>query len=94
MAMLPSYFNRFNNSFIYASEDYGKYIVTDQYAVSRHNSGFCQFEYCKYYDLLLGGGESILEKLVHFTFNYISVNCFYAVYKYLIHNGMSSWHPY
>ena len=91
MRMLPTHFDQYNKKslFIFTGEDYTKLLITDSYAVSYHNPEFCSFDGCKFHVLLIGDdGGVLLEKLSRYSFDYMMVDCFYAVFKYLIFNGL------
>ena len=92
MECLPSHFEKYNDRalFIFSdASDYQSFLVTDQYAVSKHSTDFCKFANCKYHIMLyssnLDSGDSIIKKyLKHLTFTYFEVDAFYGLYKYFI----------
>ena len=89
MNMLPNYFNVYINNalFLYLDCDYSKYITTEEYAVSQHDSTFCRYDDCKYHVILIGDVEKILQQLQSHRFHYLWGDCFYAICKFLIFNG-------
>ena len=82
---LPSFYSDHNSKslFISVSNDfYGKYIVTQDYCVSTHDS-FCSFGNCKFHINLIGTCLSqILQRLDKYQYIYQEIDCLYTLYKH------------
>ena len=89
--LLPIHFDQFNNKCLLVfteSDDYKKFLFTNEYAISKHSGVFCQFSNCKYHILLYSpesaDAEIILNSLASITFTYINVDSLYGLYKHFI----------
>ena len=90
---LPSFYSGYNSKslFISVSNDfYEKYIVTQDYCVSTHNS-YCSLENCKFHILLIGSSfDQNLQRLGNFHFTYQIIDCLYTLYKYRFFSNIIS----
>ena len=79
------------NRYISVSSDfYEKYIVTNNFCVSTHNS-YCSLEDCKFHILLIGSSfDQILQRLGNFHFTYQIIDCLYTLYKYRFYSNVIS----
>ena len=82
---LPSFYSDYNSKslFISVSNDfYEKYIVTQDYCVSTHDS-FCSLGNCKFRIILIGTSLSqILQRLDKYQYIYQEIDCLYTLYKH------------
>ena len=74
-----------------SSAFYEKYIVTNNFCVSTHNS-YCSLVYCKFHILLIGSSfDQILQRVGNFYFTCQIIDCLYTLHKYRFYsNGFSS----
>ena len=90
---LPSFYSDYcqKSLFISVSSDlYEKYIVTNNFCVSTHNS-YCSLENCKFHILLIGSSfDQILQRLGNFHFTYQTIDCLYTLYKYRLYSNVIS----
>ena len=90
--LFPVLFRLFSKSpSISVSGDfYEKYIVTNCFSVSTHNS-YCSLENCKFDILLIGSSfDQILQRLGNFHFTYQIIDCHYILYKYRLSSNVIS----
>ena len=89
---LPSFFSEYcqKSLFISVSSDfYEKYIVTNNFCVSTHNS-YCSLENCNFHILLIGSFfDQILQRLGNFQAGQI-IDCLYTLYKYRFYSNVIS----
>ena len=82
---LPSFYSDYNSKswFISVSNNfYEKYIVTQDYCVSTHDS-FCSLGNCKIHIILIGTSLSqIPQRLDKYRYIYQEIDCFYTLYKH------------
>ena len=65
-----------------SSAFYKKYIVTNNFCVSTHNS-YCSLVNCKFHILLIGSSfDQILQRLGNFYFTCQIIDCLYTLHKY------------
>ena len=88
---LPNFYSdcKSKSLIISVSNDfYEKYIVTQDYCVSTHDS-FCFLRNCKFHIILIGTSLSqILQRLNKYQYTYQEIDCLYTLYK---HRFFSSW---
>ena len=79
---LPSFYSNYcqNSLFTSVSSDFcEKFIVTNNFCVSTHNS-YCSLENCKLHILLIGSSfDQILQRLGNFHFTYQIIDCLNSV---------------
>ena len=82
---LPSFCSDYNSNslFNYVSNDFNeKYIVTQVYCVSTHNS-FCSLGNCKFHLFLIGTSlRQILQRLDKYQYKNQEIGCLYTLYKH------------
>ena len=82
---LPSFYSDYNSKslFIFVSNEfYKKYIVTQDYCVSTHDS-FCSLGNCKFHIILFGTSLSeILQRLDKYQYIYQKIDCLYTFYNH------------
>ena len=82
---LPSFYSDYNSksmSISVSNEFYEKYIVTQDYCVSTHES-FCSLGNCKFHITLIGTSLSqILQRLDKYQYIYQEIDCLYTLYKH------------
>ena len=67
--------------FSVSSDFYEKYIVTNNFCVSTHNS-YCCLENSKFFIFLIGSSfDQILQRLGKFHFTYQIIDYLYTLYK-------------
>ena len=72
---LPSFHSDFKSKSM--NEFYGKYIVTQDYCVSTHDS-FCCSGSCKFHIILIGTSLSqIIQRLDKYQYKYQEIDCLY-----------------
>ena len=83
LQVIPSFYTNYskNNPFISANT-YGKYIVSKECCIARHDDKMCFLPNCKYYIIPIGNIKKLLQKLNAFCFNYQHVGCLYTLFKY------------
>ena len=82
---LPSFYSDYNSKSLCISVSnnfYEKYIVTQDYCVSTHDS-FCFLGNCKFHIILIGTSLSqILQRLDKYQYIYQEIDCLYRLYKH------------
>ena len=82
---LPSFYSDYNSKslFISVSNDfYEKYLVTQDFCVSTHDS-FCSLGNCKFHIILIGTSLSqTLQRLDKYQYIYQEIDCLYTLYKH------------
>ena len=82
---LPSFYSDYNSKSLFisvANDFYEKYIVTQDYCVSTHDS-FCSLGNCKFHIILIGTSLSqIFQRLDKYQYIYQEINCLYTLYKH------------
>ena len=63
-------------SYFISANTYGKYILSKDNCIARHDDKMCFFPNCRYLILLIGNLKDLLQKLDAFCFNYQNVGCF------------------
>ena len=72
----------------FSNEFYQKYLVTNDYCVSTHNS-LCFLENCKFHLFLIGTCFcQILRRLDNCIYMYQEINCLYSFFKHRFHTSM------
>ena len=61
---------------------HGKYIVSEENCIARHDDKMCFLPNCRYHIILIGDIKELLQKLEAFCFNYQHVDCMYTLLKY------------
>ena len=83
--IIPSFYSDYNSKSLFISvsnEIYEKYIVTQGFCVSTHDS-FCSFGICKFHIILIGTSLSqILQRLDKYQYIYQEIVCLYTLYKH------------
>ncbi len=87
----PSTFDNFNNKCILIfleRDNYKDLLISDQYAVSSHDSVFCVHDKCRFHVLLYADDmDDLFNTLRDKSFKYQHAECLYGYYKYYIANG-------
>ena len=82
---LPRFYSDYNSKSLFISVSnnfYEKYIVTQDYCVSTHDS-FCSLGNCKFHIILIGTSLSqILQRLDKYQYIYQEIDCLYTLYKH------------
>ena len=83
--VLPSFYSDYNSKSLFISvsnNSYEKYIVTQDYCVSTHDS-FCSLGNCKFHIILIGTSFSqILQRLDKYQYIFQEIDCLYTLYKH------------
>ena len=73
-----------------SSAFYEKYIVTNNFCISTHNS-YSSLENCKFHILLIGSSfDQILQRLGNFYFTCQIIDCLYTLHKYRFYSNVFS----
>ena len=73
-----------------SSDFYEKYIVTQHFCVSTHNS-YRSLENCKFHIFLIGSYfDQILQRLGNFHFTYQIIDCLYTLIEYRFYSNVLS----
>ena len=76
--------------FSVSKEIYEKYIVTQDFCVSTHDS-FCFLENCKFHLVLKGTyPRQILQRLDKYQYVYQEIDCPYTLYKYRFYSSFDT----
>ena len=90
---LPSFYSEYCQKSLFisiSSNFYEKYIVTNYFCVSTHNSYF-SLENCKFHILLIDSSfDQILQRLCNFHFTYQIIDCLYTLNKYRFYSNVIS----
>ena len=88
---LPSFYSDFCKKSLFisiSSEFYEKYIVTQDYCVSTHNS-LCSLENCKFHLVLIGISLSqIFQRLDKYVYIYQEIDCLYTLFKHRFYSSI------
>ena len=79
---LSFYTNFSKNRFFNSASTFGKYFVSKEYCITRHDDRMCFLPNCRYQNILMGNIKELLQKLDAFCFKYQHVNCLYNLFKY------------
>ena len=87
---LPSFYSDYKSKSLFVSVSnnfYKKYIVTQDFCVSTHNS-FCSLGNCKFHIIVIGTSLSqILQRLDKHQYIYQEIDCLYTLYKHFTSSG-------
>ena len=88
---LPSFYSNYckKSLFISVSSDfYEKYMVTQDFCVSTHNSLFC-LENCKFHLVSIGISLSqIFQRLDKYVYMYQEIDCLYTLFKHKFYSSI------
>ena len=86
----PSFFSDYSKKPLFISvsiEFYEKYIVTQNYCVSTHNS-LCSLEKFRLHLVLIGTSfNQILQRLDKYNYIYQEIDCLYTLFKHIFHSS-------
>ena len=80
---ITSFYAKISEKSLFTSaKTYEKYIVCKDYCIAHHDDKTCFLPVCKYYIVILGQIEEMLQKLDTFCSTYQHTHCLYTLFKY------------